>query len=334
MSHKVVFFNLEPWGKDYILESTTLKAAGIGVGFEEHVLDSGHLPEDLNFDILGVFVDSKVDAAAIAKLPNLKCVATLSTGFDHIDVAAAAARGIVVSSVPSYGEQTVAEYAFALLLSLSRKVCEGRHRVRDEGKFTYEGLRGFDLAGKTIGIVGTGRIGRHAIMMAKGFGMKVIAFDVYKNDAFAKEVGFPYVSLEELLAQSDIISLHVPATPETYHLLNEKTFPLVKRGAYLINTSRGPVIETMALVSALKNGQLGGAGLDVLEEEAALKRDGTAGHSDATLKAIQELIAMPNVIITPHMAFNTKEAFLRILDTTIENIVNFTKGTPSNVVKP
>lgn len=333
MAHKAVFFNLEPWGKDYMLESKALKAAGVALGFEDYILNRSHLPEDADFDVLGVFVDSKADAAVISALPNLKCIATLSTGFDHIDLAAATAHGIVVSSVPSYGERTVAEYTFALLLALSRKICEGRHRVREEGKFTAEGLRGFDLQGKTIGIIGTGRIGQHAIMMAKGFGMKVLAFDIYKNEGFAKEAGFPYISLEELLAQSDVVSLHVPATPETYHLLNKNNLSLVKRGAYVINTSRGAVVETAALVEALKNGQLAGAGLDVIEEESVLKSDGITGHSDETLKAIQELIAMPNVIVTPHNAFNSKEAFLRILDTTIENIAAFVNGAPKNLVQ-
>jgi len=213
MSHKAVFFNLESQWMDYILQSNDLKAAGVSLSFEDQILDPNNIPSGADFDILGVFMESKVTAAVIAKLPNLKCIATLSTGFDHIDLEAAAARGIVVSSVPSYGERTVAEYAFALILSLSRKICEGRHRVRDEGKFNYKGLRGFDLAGKTIGIVGTGRIGRHAIMMAKGFGMNVIAFDVIKNEAFAKEANFPYVPLEELLAKSDIISIHVTRRP-------------------------------------------------------------------------------------------------------------------------
>lgn len=332
MAHKAVFFNLEPWGKDYMEESKALKTAGVALGFEDYILNASHLPEDRNFNILGVFVESKVDAALLAALPNLKCIATLSTGFDHIDLKAAAARGIVVSSVPNYGEKTVAEYAFALLLALSRKICEGRYRVREEGKFTLDGLRGFDLAEKTIGVVGTGRIGQHAVRIAKGFGMNVVAFDIYKNEAFAKEANFPYAPLEELLAKSDVVSLHVPATPETYHLINAKNLPLVKRGAYLINTARGPAVETPALVEALKTGALAGAGLDVIEEEGVLKSDGTTGHSDATLKAIQELLAMPNVIITPHNAFNSREAFLRILDTTILNIVNFTKGTPSNVV--
>jgi len=333
MAHKAVFFNLEPWGKDYMLESAALKTAGVSLGFENYILNGSHLPEDADFDIAGVFAESKVDAAVVEKLPNLKCIATLSTGFDHIDLAAAKARGIAVSSVPSYGEGTVAEYAFALLLALSRKICEGRRRVHEEGKFTIDGLRGFDLGGKTIGIVGTGRIGQHAVMIAKGFGMNVLAFDIYKNEAFAKEAGFPYVSLEELLAKSDIVPLHVPATPETYHLLNAKNLPLVKRGAYLVNTSRGAVIETAALVESLKIGQLGGAGLDVLEEEGALKGDGTAGHEAKTLAAIQELVAMPNVIVTPHNAFNSKEAFLRILDTTIENIVAFVGGAPKNLVQ-
>ncbi len=159
MAHKVVFFNLEPWARDYMVKSEKLKAAGVEVGFEDRVLAAGELPRDLNFDIAGIFVDSKMDAAVVQALPNLKFVAALSTGFDHIDCASCVSRGIVISSVPFYGENTVAEYAFALILALSRKIREASRRVSEEGSFRTDGLRGFDLAGKTIGVVGTGHIG-------------------------------------------------------------------------------------------------------------------------------------------------------------------------------
>jgi D-lactate dehydrogenase len=332
MAHKAVFFNLNHVGDDgeaYLRENAKLKAAGVEVAFVDGSMNKSHLkdhiPADNHFDIAGIFMDSKVDEETMVALPDLKFLATLSTGFDHIDLAATAARGIPVSNVPAYGENTVAEFAFALLLSLSRKVGESRDRIRVEKKFTNDGLTGFDLAGKTLGVIGTGRIGKHAIRMAKGFAMKIIAYDVYHDDAFALEMGFEYVSLEELLAQSDAMTIHCPYLPSTHHLINQGNIGLIKKGAYLINTARGAIVETAALVASLKSGTLAGAGIDVLEEEAAMK----AG--DMTID--QELIAMPNVIVTPHNAFNTKEAYFRILDTTVDNIVAFVNGAPINEVK-
>jgi len=331
MPHKATFFNFEHWGeegKQYMLQSQKLKDAGVEVAFGDGPLSKDRLPMGAaaDFDILGVFMDSAVDAAAINGLPNVKLITTLSTGFDHIDLTAAAAKNIPVSSVPAYGENTVAEFAFALILALSRRIRECASRVKDEMKYTTEGLTGFDLAGKTLGVVGTGRIGKHAVRMGKGFGMNIIAYDVFHDDKFAAEQGFPYVSLEDLLKQSDIITVHCPYLPSTHHLINQQNIGLVKKGAYVVNTARGAIVETAALLTALKSGQLGGAGLDVLEEEAGMK------SGDMTIN--RELVMMPNVLVTPHNAFNTREAFLRILDTTIDNIVAYTKGAPINVVKP
>ena len=329
MTHKAIFFNLKRVGDDgekYLEASEKLKAAGVEVAFVDEGINNSMVPTDTNFDILAVFMDSAVDAATIAALPNLKLITTLSTGYDHIDLAAAAARGIPVTSVPGYGENTVAEFAFTLILALSRKIFPTRDRIRVEHKFTNDGLTGFDLAGKTIGVVGTGRIGKHAIRMAKGFNMKVIAYDVYHDDAFAKEMDFPYLSLEDLLAQSDVITIHAPYLPSTHHLINAGNVHLIKHGAILINTARGAIVETAALVSALNDGTLAGAGIDVLEEEAEMKAGDMSVDAD--------LVAMPNVIVTPHNAFNTREAFLRILDTTIDNIVAFVNAAPINVVKP
>jgi len=327
MTHKAIFFNLKRVGDDgekYLEASEKLKAAGVEVAFVDEGINNSLIPTDTNFDILAVFMDSGVDATTIAALPNLKLITTLSTGYDHIDLAAAAARGIPVTSVPGYGENTVAEFAFTLILALSRKIFATRDRIRLEHKFTNDGLTGFDLAGKTIGVIGTGHIGKHAIRMAEGFNMKVITYDVHHDDAYAKEMGFTYLSLEDLLAQSDIITIHAPYLPSTHHLINAGNVHLIKKGAYLINTARGAIVETAALIAALKDGTLAGAGMDVLEEEAEMK----AGDMDVDA----ELIAMPNVIVTPHNAFNTREAFLRILDTTIDNIVAFVGGTPINVV--
>jgi D-lactate dehydrogenase len=340
MSHKAVFFNLEPWAQEYISKNQVLVGAGVEVGFVNQILDKNHPAPDPNFDILGTFVDSVADAPVIAALPNLKHIATLSTGYDHIDLAACAARGITVSYVPTYGENTVAEYAFGLMLALSRKICEAKERVKMEGSFRLDGLRGFDLMGKTLGVLGTGHIGVHVVRMAKAFGMNVIAFDAFPNAALAAELGFEYKPLADVLAESDIVTVHVPYLPSTHHLINAENIGLMKPGAYLINTARGACVDTDALVMALKNGKLGGAGLDVLEEEGMIKDElnylaqGQMQASD--LKVVLEdhaLIDMPNVIITPHNAFNTKEAFMRILDTTIGNIIGFATGTPTNLVK-
>jgi D-lactate dehydrogenase len=331
MAHKVTVFNCERWGdeaKTYLAGSEKLKTAGVEVAFVDDILDKDKVltGDAANFDIAAVFMDSPVDASVITALPELKFITTASTGYDHIDLAAAAARGIPVSSVPAYGENTVAEFAFALILALSRKIIEASNRVRVEGKFNTEGLCGFDLAGKTIGVLGTGHIGKHAVRMAKGFGMKIVAYDVYHDDAFAKEMEFQYLLLEDVLAQSDVITIHAPYLPSTHHLINTGNVGKIKKGAILINTARGAIVETAALVAALTDGTLAGAGIDVLEEEAVMKQ------GDMSIDA--QLIAMPNVIVTPHNAFNTHEAFIRILDTTIDNIVAFAGGTPINVVKP
>lgn len=343
MPHKAVFFHIEhagEGGKEYLSANEALKAAGVEVAFLDDVLDKDHIPTDPNFDIAGVFVESAVDEETVGKLPALKFITTLSTGYDHIDRAAAAAHGIQASYVPSYGENTVAEFTFALILSLSRKICEAHRRVREEGDFTTDGLRGFDLAGKTIGVVGTGRIGRHVVRIAKGFEMNVVAYDPFPDEAFAREAEFEYKPLPELLQMSDIVSLHVPYMPATHHLMNTDTFKLMKKGAYLINTSRGAIVDTKALLVALDEKHLGGAGLDVLEEEGVMKnerddlvKNRMKEHDLAVLLENHVLVDMPNVIVTPHNAFNTKEAFLRILAVTVENIVNFTKGTPTNLIK-
>jgi len=178
-------------------------------------------------------------------------IATRSTGFDHIDLKAAKEKNIPIAYVPGYGDNTVAEFAFGLILNLSRKIYTGFDQIRETGSFSLEGLRGFDLNNKTIGIIGTGRIGRYMVKIAKGFGMKVIAFDVKPDENFAKEMSFQYLSLDDVLVQSDIISLHVPYMKETHHLINSQNISKIKKGALLINTSRGAVVETESLIRGL-----------------------------------------------------------------------------------
>jgi len=336
---KIGFFGTKPWEKEYI-EKLKGKMPGADLWFTEEILSDDHLPKETDFEAISVFVDSAVTKNVLEKFPNLKFIATRSTGYDHIDVAVAKAKGIVVSSVPSYGENTVAEMAFGLLLTLSRRIYEAYDRIREKGDWSVEGLQGFDLRGKTIGVVGTGRIGKHSIAIAKGFGMNVVGYDAYPNEQLAKELGFKYLSLDELLSVSDVVTLHVPFLPETDHMINKERIMKMKKALVLINTSRGAVVETAALVEALKSGHLGGAGLDVLEEEGVVKDEmdflvsgKSEGHDWKTIIANHVLIDMPNVVITPHNAFNTKEAIERILDTTVDDIAGYLSGKVINQVK-
>lgn len=296
--------------------------------------------ERSDVDALSVFVGSTVTEEVLKRFPNVRFIATRSTGFDHIDLATCAKRGIVVANVPSYGEHTVAEFAFGLILALSRKIYLGIDRLKETGAFSYDGLQGFDLRERTIGIIGTGRIGRHAIAMAKGFSMHVVAYDPFPNPALATELGFVYTSLEELLQQSDVVTIHVPYLASTHHLINDERIKMMKPTAILINVSRGGIVDTTALLTALKEQRLAGAGLDVLEEEVHIKDEYAFlryGHPQAealqTLVANHELARLPNVLITPHMAFNTIEGVERILKTTAENIEAYMKGGPVNTVE-
>lgn len=333
---KVAFFSLAPWEVEYYQKQGSLTGE---VTFNEQILTPEQLPADKEAEVISVFVDSEVTAEVLSHFPNLKFIATRSTGFDHIDLAACTERGVSVSTVPAYGEVTVAEYAFALLLSWSRRVYDGVDRVKELGDFSPEGLKGFDLFGKTFGIIGTGRIGKHAAKIAKGFGMNVIAYDVYPNEAAAVELGFKYVSLDEVLKTADVVSIHTPYTKDNHHLINADKLKLMKPSAVLVNTARGALVDTPALVEALKNKVIAGACLDVLEEEGVLKDEFgyvKGINQEADMKAVLAghiLFDLPNVLVTPHNAFNTQEALERILDTTAENIKNYLAGTPSNLAK-
>ena len=333
---RIAVFGYEPWEREYLAEHAP---SGAEFVFFDQPVTRDKTIADPDFEMLVVFVSSQVDEAVLAQFPKARAVVTRSTGYDHIDLAACRARGIIVSNVPAYGEATVAEYTFALLLSLSRKIHLGYRQVRESGSFSVTNLRGFDLAGKTLGVVGTGRIGRHVARIARGFGLNVIACDSRPDNQFAATAGIAYQSFPELLAKSDIVTLHVPALPETDHLLNPATFAQMKRGSILINTSRGSVVDTQALVAALRSGQLAAAALDVLEEEGVIRDELdflVSGHPEEhnlkTVLANHVLIDLPNVIVTPHNAFNTAEALRRILDTTLDNIRGLIVGAPVNVI--
>ncbi len=292
-------------------------------------------------NILSTFINSKIDKNIIDGLPSLKFIATRSTGFDHIDVEYARSKGIVVSNVPTYGENTVAEHTFALILSLARNLKRAHFKV-SEGDFSIKDLMGFDLKGKTIGVVGTGHIGLRVIKMAVGFSMKVLAFDPAQNQFLSEVLGFKYVDLETLLKESDIITLHAPYNKKTHHMINKDNIGLIKKGAILINTARGGLVDTNALIMALDNKILSGSGLDVLEgediileEKQLLMRKKKELYNPEKLQLTLKncfLLQRENVIFTPHIGFYSKEALQRILDTTIHNIMSFINGNPANLV--
>ena len=289
-------------------------------------------------DIVSTFVYSQVDRPALDLMPSLKLIATRSTGYDHIDVAACRARGIAVCNVPSYGENTVAEHVFALLLAISHRLPEAIERARSD-RFSPEGLDGFDLAGKTLGVLGTGNIGRHVVRIAKGFAMTVVAHDIHADQALAAALGFRYVTLEDLFRNSDIISVHLPATDQTHHLLSEAAFAQMKDGVVIINTARGGVIDSHALIMALNSGKVAAAGLDVLPDEPLIREEAElicsiyeGAHDLRNLVADHVLLRMRNVIVTPHSAFNTREAVQRIVETTVSNIDAYLNGHSQNEI--
>lgn len=337
MTDKILFLEIkEKWQRDYVLEKT----AGLAPVFFEAGGISELKGAHQDTTILSPFINSKILASEFEKMPRLKFVTTRSTGFDHIDVQEAKKRKIPVATVPAYGENTVAEHTFALILSLSRNLRKAYFKTK-EGDFSLDGLMGFDLKGKTIGVVGTGRIGLHLIHMARGFGLNILAYDVRENDFLADVLDFKYVPLEELLSNSDIISLHVPHIPSTYHMIHSGNISKIKRGAILVNTSRGPLVETAALIKALDEGILAGAGLDVLEGEEMILEDMRLLETTESKESWEMmqlvlknniLLHRDNVIYTPHMAFYSKEAVTRILDTTIGNIRSFLAGAPENVI--
>ncbi|OHA97700.1 MAG: hypothetical protein A3E02_01725 [Candidatus Zambryskibacteria bacterium RIFCSPHIGHO2_12_FULL_38_34] len=330
----ILYLYKEEWEKKYVGNRLT----GHNISFAEFL---ENVTADIlsSAEVISVFVNHSIQKEDMDKMPNLKLITTRSTGFDHIDIVAAREKNIEVVYVPSYGENTVAEFAFALLLALSRKIPEAHEQVTKTGSFNQSNLRGFDLKGKTIGVIGTGRIGVRVIKMAKGFDMNVLAYDPFPKKGSDSELGFEYVGFEELLNKSDIISIHSSLSDSTRHMINEKSIKHIKKGAVLINTARGGLIETSALVNALKEEIISAAGIDVLEEEGdMIDEEKLLINPHPNMEELKNVLANhylidhPRVIITPHIAFNTDEAVKRILDTTIENISSFVNGQIKNKV--
>ena len=256
----------------------------------------------------------QVTREVIERLPKLRLIVTRSVGHDHIDLEEAGQRGIVVCNVPDYGAHMIAEHAFGLLLAVARNIVKGSNRYKQESLFSDRGLQGIELAGKTLGVIGTGRIGLRSVRLAKGFGMEVVAHDVFENAAAAETLGFRYASLESTLAESHAVTLHVSLNQTTRHLINADRLAQMKPGAILINTSRGGVVDTQALMAALRSGHLRGAGLDVLEDERDVYHD----------------FADLNVVVTPHLGWYTDGAVRRILQIALADIAAFMRGGPIN----
>jgi len=330
----ISFFDIQDWERRIIDEN--LKEHNLK--FYPYPISKEHLIELKNTDIISVFIHSKIDKKILSHLPSLKMILTRSTGYDHIDLDECRKRKIIVCNIPNYGENTVAEHTFALILDLSRKIHKAFVKtVRDD--FSLDGLKGFDLKGKTIGVVGAGNIGKHVIRISKGFEMNVLVSDNKVDRKLSKKLGFNYSSFENLLKKSDIITFHVPLTKKTFHLLNKKNINKCKKGAIIINTSRGEVIETEALLIAINSGQISGAGLDVIEGEYLIKEEKELlNHHSIPSRKLKQLVEdhmllhNDKVIYTPHIAFFSQEALERIVDCTIQNIIQFTKNKPQCVV--
>ena len=331
---KIAIFELESW------ESEIFKTLEKD---HEVVLEAGQLDvnaaqEHRDADIISAFIYSDCSSDVLDIFDDLKLIATRSTGVDHIDMEWCQENDVAVANVPSYGKNTVAEHVFALLLAVSRKIVEAVDRTR-RGDFSQGGLAGFDLQGRTMGVVGTGDIGAHTARIARGFGMEVLGFDVQPREDLARELGFSYVDMDELLRRSDVISLHVPGNENTRNLIDKAAVEKMKTGVILINTARGSVVETEALLQGLANDTIAAAGLDVLPEEPTLREEAellrsyfSRKHNMDTLLADHILLRMRNVIITPHTAFDTREAVQRILDVSVDNITGFLRGEVPNLV--
>jgi D-lactate dehydrogenase len=331
---KVVGFEIEGWEQKPFEKlkdehEVVLTESAVTDGLESRFRDA---------DIISTFIYSELNEKTLAQFENLKFISTRSTGVNHIDADYCREHRISVGNAPEYGQNTVAEHAFALIHAVSRHIPEAVARTRS-GSFLQEGLQGFDLKGKVLGVIGTGEIGKNVIRIANGYEMEVLAFDVKQDDDAAKRLGFHYTDMDDLLAKADIVSLHVPGMEKTRNMIGEEQFARMKHGAVLINTARGLVVNVKAMLKALGEGKLAAVGLDVLPEEPAIReeaellRSGLSGKKNLDKLLADKMLAdQPNVIITPHIGFNTHEAVDRLLTSSVENIIAFVEGNPKNLV--
>ena len=328
---KIVFFEVQDWEKEILLKDFP------DARYSPQPLTAETAQTAADAEVISVFVYSKITKDAIEKMPNLKLITTRTTGYDHIDINYCKSKGIAVCNVPEYGSRTVAEYTFGLILMLTRKLYPSVLQSK-ECIFDTSLLQGVDLFGKTLGIIGLGRIGHEVLKIAKGFEMKVIVHTEHRHLVDETEWGFEYAEMDDLLARADIITLHLPLLPSTKHILNKENIVKCKKGVFLVNTARGGLVDTEAIIVGLEKEILAGVALDVLEEEKAItdevelmmKKQHEVDFK--TLCMDHVLMHHPKVIVTPHNAFNTTEALQRILQTTGENIYGFEKGTNTNRV--
>ncbi len=339
MPIKVAFFDIKEIEQEFLEKNKPANCEFI------YIADSFPAGFESNFEkikdaeILSIFTGSKIRSELLEKLAQLKLITTRSTGFNNVDIEYCRTKNIPVVNVPRYGESTVAEFTFALLLNVVRKVTFAYSELK-EGKINLESYIGNDLSDKTIGIIGTGAIGCHVAKIAHGFGMKILTFDPFPREDLKDKFGVEYVEIDRLIKESDIISLHAPSRKENFHMIDEEAFSKMKDGVIIINTARGEIMDTNALYKALISGKVSGAGLDVLEceeiisnKELFLKKIDCVDKSCLARTVINHrLLEMPNVIVTPHIAFDTIEAIYRILQTTIDNINAYTQGNIINKV--
>jgi D-lactate dehydrogenase len=322
---KVAVFSTKPYDRQF-LEAANADHKHELVFFEPRLTcDTAVLAT--GFSAICAFVNDALDGKTLQCLADreIRLIALRSAGFNNVDLKVAAELGMTVVRVPAYSPYAVAEHTVGLMLTLNRKIHRAYNRVR-EGNFSLDGLLGFDMHDRTVGIIGTGKIGTITAGILKGFGCQILGYDMHQNSGF-EALGAKYVELPELFAASDIISLHCPLTPETYHLINEQALEQMKQGVMLINTSRGALIDTQAVTNALKSKKIGYLGLDVYEQESDLF------FEDLSQEVIQDdvfqrLLTFPNVLITGHQAFFTENALKNIAETTISNITDFEQGHP------
>jgi D-lactate dehydrogenase len=317
---KIAFFDTKPYDKTFFEEAN--RKFGFDIRYFKEHLNENTAELTAGFDAVCAFVNDTLNKAVIEHLHEhgIELVVLRCAGYNHVDLSAAYKHAHVLR-VPRYSPYSVAEHAMALLLTLNRKTHRAYYRTRD-GNFSINGLMGFDLHGKTAGIIGTGKIGQCLISILKGCGMNILAHDRYPNESYAKETGITYTDLQTLYRESDVISLHCPLTPETHYMINAEAIENMKEGVLLINTGRGQLIDTRALINGLKKGRIGGAGLDVYEEEAEYFFE---DFSDSAIDddVLARLMTFPNVLITSHQAFFTREALQNIADTTLGNADDF-----------
>lgn len=320
---KTVVFDTKPYDRESLEAATN---AELEWSFQTFRLDASTADAARGADAVCIFVNDKADRAALEVLSSLgvKHIALRCAGFNGVDVLAATKLGLSVTRVPAYSPYAVAEHAIGLLLAINRKIPRANNRVHNLN-FSLNGLVGFDLHGKTAGMIGTGKIGRVASEILRGFGMKILAYDPFPSAEWAKSLGIEYTDLNTLARESAVISLHAPLTPETHHIIRRETLELMRPGVILINVSRGGLIDTKALIQALKFGKIGGVGLDVYEEEGGIF------FEDLSCKILQDddlarLLTFRNVLITAHQAFLTNEALAEIARVTVENLTASAQG--------